>query len=394
LKLNAGPARQTAVNEARLRREAKALGAIRNDGVVDVVDAGKCDTSGFFLAMEKLEGRTLDGLLAARRKLAIPEALWIAKAAGTALVHAHARGVVHRDIKPANIFVTVGGDEPERIVLIDFGLAGYDSQQDPASSKLTGPGDLLGTLEYIAPEQLSHPEARDPRSDLYSLAVVLYECLTGALPTLADRVASPPRIVDVATACPGLSPAVAKAITKALQPRAQDRFERVADFLEALEAEQTIAPTVLLFPTSRGEAVATAAPPTRVEVRRTPGDVVGRRKHPRAPYITPCRILFANGTHIDGRSEDISVGGLLVVLSAAEPSKGPPPSGSAKAEEPVDVRFALPTTGAIVTVRGTVRWIVDGRGRSALGLAFVEPDEAIKSAISLYVGIVGQPPAR
>jgi len=390
IKLIPPRAREDERVEARLRREARALGMLNHPGIVQVLDAGVCNEHGFFLAMEMLDGRTLDSLLVARTKLAIENALWVAKAAASALEHAHARGVVHRDVKPANLLVTSNPLGADRVVLIDFGLSGYDGDVTPPSAKLTGPGELLGTLEYIAPEQLSNAGGRETRSDQYSLALVLHECLAGELPTLANRVATPPRLPDLTAARPGVSAAVADAVNRALSTKPESRFANVAEFLAALEAAAPIKPVSLLQSTARAEAKDRDTP-TRVDLHKVAAEAaVGRRRHPRAPYITPCRILFASGAHIDGRSEDISAGGLLVMLSAADP-KASPPAAHAKAQEAVQVRFSLPTTGAVVTVPGNVRWVVDGRGRSALGIEFVDPEASVTSAISLYVGIVGQP---
>ncbi len=393
IKLLARKARNADLIELRLRREAHALGALQHPGILEVLDAGTCPRMGYFVVMEKLEGRSLDGLLAARRRLGIEEALWVAKACGEALAYAHGKGVVHRDIKPANIFVSVVPGEGERLKIIDFGLAGFDAADGPRSAKLTAPGDLLGTLEYIAPEQLSHPEMHEPRSDLYALASVLYECLTGELPTLADRVGSPPNLLDLCAVRPGVEPRIAEAIVRALQVRPDERFACVADFISALEAVEPIR-SCRLMPSSRSvrHVPTESEKPTRAEGRRTPPDAVGRRKHPRAPYITPCRVLFEDGHHVDGRSEDISVGGLLVVASserAADSATATP--RERRSEERVTLRFSLPTTGAIVNLPGTVRWLTDGRGRSALGVEFIDPPPATHMAISRYVEIIGQP---
>mgnify|MGYP002077100585 FL=1 len=118
---------------------------------------------------------------------------------------------------------------------------------------------------------------------------------------------------------------------------------------------------------------------------------MSRRRFARAPYITPYRVVRHDGGTIDGRSEDISEGGLLIVLSQREESRA---QGNKDASpEKVRVRFALPTSGLVATAVATVRWVRDNRGRSALGIEFDDlPDEA-RDSIATYVKLVGPAPS-
>ncbi len=356
----------------RLLQEAESLGALRHPAIVEVFDAGISNEVGPYIAMEMLEGRTLDGILAARRTLSIAETLHVAKAVAEALSCAHRHGVVHRDIKPSNIFVLKSHAGVEAVRLIDFGIAGAIAPTGEVNrDRLTRAGDMLGTLDYLSPEQLAQPETVEPRSDQYALGAVLLECLIGGLPTISDRLAS--RMPDLKALVPGIEDHVVAAIMRAMSPKPEQRFAEVADFAQALFAARQPGAVAIL---ERGAPV-----DPQVAAGTT------RRRHQRAPYIAPCRVLRADGTNIDGRSEDISEGGLLIVLPQSLRGQG-----AAQAREGVEsirVRFALPTTGVIATVTGLVRWIKDGKGRAALGIEFDGASPEVVASIATYVKLVG-----
>ncbi len=155
--------------EERFLTEARAAGRLSHPGIVVVHDVGQDETTGTpFIALEHLDGRTLDVILRGEQFIAWQEALRITKGVAEALHHAHSQGVVHRDIKPANIMILDSG-EPK---IMDFGIAKLESSQ------LTAAGQFFGTPLYMSPEQaLGKP--LDARSDLFSLGVLAYGLLTG-----------------------------------------------------------------------------------------------------------------------------------------------------------------------------------------------------------------------
>ncbi len=369
------------LGKRRLLQEAENLGALRHPNIVELHDAGVAKEVGPYLAMEKLEGRTLDGILAARRTLGLTDTLHIARAIIGALTHAHQQRIVHRDIKPANIFVQSPKAGSESVKLIDFGIAGQvRAEQEIVRDRITQAGDLLGTLDYVAPEQLAQADLADPRSDQYSLAVVLFECLSGAAPSISDRMGGPARLPDLAQTAAAPGPEVIAAILKAMSPRVEDRFASIEEFGVALYGKSAAAPVAIVQ-----KPVAGVTP-------GSPETGVSRRRHRRAPYIAPCRVVRENGSYIDGRSEDISEGGLLVVLPQSLRGASVDVSAALSAQgavESVRVRFALPTTGLVVTVPGLVRWLKDGKGRAALGIEFDAPPEEVRVSIGTYVKLVG-----
>jgi serine/threonine-protein kinase len=221
---------------ARFRQEAKALGALNHPGIITVFDAGSEDDFAY-MAMELLDGVELRDLMAQAR-LPIPLILDLAAQIAEALAFAHERGVVHRDIKPANIMVVEGN----RAKIMDFGIA-----RVRISDVKTQTGVLLGSPKYMSPEQvLGRPV--DRRSDIFSLGVVLYEMLAGAVPfSGADLTQLMFQVVNGAPPPPSrVNPAVpdvldyivAKALEKNPDKRYADAGEMAAD-LRSCRAEAT-----------------------------------------------------------------------------------------------------------------------------------------------------------
>jgi predicted hydrocarbon binding protein/predicted Ser/Thr protein kinase len=156
----------------RFLREARALAALRNDHVVAVYEVGVANGV-TFLAMERLDGESLESYRAKRGTPPLPELLRIAREAAEGLAEAHAKGFIHRDVKPSNLWVESNG----RVKLLDFGLA----QATAGGTKLTRDGEALGTPAFMAPEQ-ARGEPVDPRADLFALGAVLYWLGTGESP--------------------------------------------------------------------------------------------------------------------------------------------------------------------------------------------------------------------
>jgi|CZKU01.1.fsa_nt_gi hypothetical protein len=157
---------------ARFDREAMLLAQIEGEGIVRYVAHGRIDAQSMFLAMEWLEGEALDARLA-RGPLAIGECIALGRRLARALGVAHARGVVHRDVKPSNVILR-GGHAAEA-TLVDFGIA----RAQGALRAVTATGAVIGTPQYMAPEQARGERGVDGRADVFSLGCLLFECLTG-----------------------------------------------------------------------------------------------------------------------------------------------------------------------------------------------------------------------
>jgi hypothetical protein len=213
----------------RFAGEVKALARLNHPNVVAAYDGDRAGDL-HFLVMEFVGGESLEAVVARRGPLPAGEACGLVRQAAAGLQHAHEQGLVHRDVKPANLLLTPAG----LVKVADFGLARVletPTAADPGSAPL-----VLGTPEYMAPEQAREPNRADARSDLYSLGCTLYFLLAGRPPflgssrlqTLLDHQDSPaPRIAS-------LPPAVAKALDRLLAKKPEDRFSTPAEAAEAL----------------------------------------------------------------------------------------------------------------------------------------------------------------
>jgi hypothetical protein len=215
----------------RFRREARAAAGLSHPGVAGVYDYGELGGQPF-IVMELVEGETLAERLAARGRLRWREAFAIGEQVAAALAAAHAHGLVHRDVKPANILLGRDG----RAKVTDFGIA-----QAAQAATLTRTGMVLGSANYVAPEQAKGGQV-GPAADLYSLGCVLFEAVTGETPyrggnavAIATQHVSAP-VPDPRERRPDLPPAAAALIVRALQKHPAGRFPSGSAMAAALAA--------------------------------------------------------------------------------------------------------------------------------------------------------------
>ena len=230
---------------ARFKREARAASAVESDCIVHVFDVGEDPDVGLYMVMELLSGEDLSTRLARDGKLEVGVALAIGVEASRALAKAHAAGVVHRDLKPANLFLTTREDGSLHVKILDFGISKLvrpdaASSQSGATKGLTRAGTVMGTPQYMSPEQ-AQGLAVDPRTDVWSLAAVLYEALSGesAFPELATYEQTIIRIVTgrvrpLAEVAPHVPPAAAQAIMAALAHDLDGRLPDCAELAQRL----------------------------------------------------------------------------------------------------------------------------------------------------------------
>ena len=207
-------------------------GILNHQNIVTVYEVGEHEGNPF-IAMEFIEGDSLEKVLRLRKRMPLLEALSIVEQVCAGLGYAHGHGVVHRDVKPANILVRPDG----RVTIVDFGIARLADQ----SQKLTKTDALLGTFHYIAPERLKGEDS-DGRADIWSVGVMLYEMLTGELPFKGSDVSSLYRVihepyVPLATYVQDLPDALSRVLDKALAKQVDARYataEEMAFDLQAL----------------------------------------------------------------------------------------------------------------------------------------------------------------
>ena len=257
---------------ARFQREARAIAKLRHPNLMHIYTVGEHEGRPYF-AMEYVKGSTLAFVLAQTGPMPPAQAAQVAGEVLAALDKVHGAGIVHRDIKPANIMI----DEDGRTILMDFGLA-RQAEEVP----LTGDHTVLGTPNYMSPEQ-AKGDPVDPRCDIYSLGIVLYEMLTGAAPFMGKSSFEILRLHIVSSVpppsefLPGVPGALDQIVATAVAKSADDRYEDVRQMAAALGAVlpsptllrlagasgSTSGPTVLL-PQAGGMVASTVRLPTTV----------------------------------------------------------------------------------------------------------------------------------
>jgi tetratricopeptide (TPR) repeat protein len=265
----------------RFTREAKAAAGLNHPGVVRIHEYGQVGER-YFIAMEFLEGHSLRDLLRARGSLPAAEVLRIGAAAADALAYAHQHHVVHRDVKPDNIHLEPDG----RVVLTDFGIARISFEPT-----LTAAGQIFGTPSYMSPEQIAG-KTIDPRSDIFSLGVMLFEMVSGQKPFTGDSVITITYNIMNREAPPlaGAPPGLEQVVRRAMAKDPARRYASAAQLAEDLRLiSQGAAPRhASMSPASGGSAGwssgpprPASAPPSRVSApTRTPPPVppVGRAR--------------------------------------------------------------------------------------------------------------------
>jgi eukaryotic-like serine/threonine-protein kinase len=228
---------------ARFSREAAAASQVRSPHVVQTFDHGITADGVPYIVMEHLEGRSLGVALVEEGTLRPAMVIDIITQLSRALEKAHGVGVVHRDIKPDNIFLCDAGDGAVFVKLLDFGIA--KGSQSAAISGETKTGSVMGSPLYMSPEQLMGAKTLDSRTDLWSVGVVVFECLSGARPFEADTIgALTMRVHNTqhpipSQAIPGAPPALDDWFAKACAVKPEDRFASAKALAEALSAALT-----------------------------------------------------------------------------------------------------------------------------------------------------------
>ncbi|MEA2273354.1 MAG: hypothetical protein QOI98_2062, partial [Solirubrobacteraceae bacterium] len=242
-------------NEAfkvRFDRESRLAAAIDHPNIIPLYEAREAEGL-LFIAMRYVEGTDLRAVIAENTRLDPMRAVAMVGQVAGALDAAHQRGLVHRDVKPANVLVTSGTESAEHCYLTDFGL----TKDTSSSEELTEAGQFVGTLEYVAPEQIESDKP-DGRADLYALACVMFECLTGAPPFKGDSEVAVmyahlhgdrPRITSVR---PDLPEGLDHVLMKALARAPADRYASCSAFVAAVRSELDAAGFTVVSPKPSG----------------------------------------------------------------------------------------------------------------------------------------------
>ncbi len=228
---------------SRFRREARAMSQLTHPNTAKVFMYGELEEDGsLYIVMELLEGKNLNQTVRKEGAMAVERAIPVLVQVCGALQEAHEMGIVHRDLKPENIFLSLQGGLKDFPKVLDFGLAKVtERQMRPGSIILTQEGMVFGTPEFMSPEQ-AQGKTLDARSDIYSLATILYEVLTGKLPFNAKtpmeyiqkHVMEQP--ISLYERVPGKTfPAgLGEVIARALEKKPEDRYQSASEFALAL----------------------------------------------------------------------------------------------------------------------------------------------------------------
>lgn len=276
---------------ARFSREARAASKILHPHALSVTDFGEDENGTVFLVMEFLNGVTLKDVIRKDGPMPLPRVVEIMRQVGSALDEAHSQGVVHRDLKSDNIMLLAAmtGDYAK---VLDFGIAKIKEPEGGYDPGLTSPDLVIGTPQYMSPEQCSQSPDIDARSDIYSLGVILYEMFVGHVPFLGE---SPTAIMlkhlqhpvpSVLDERPDLQPAVDKVIQKAMQKRPENRYASIGELVEDLTVAAGIELPTPSYPDMK--PVETSGSPA-VELDEADEETLVRRRQttPMAPPPLP-----------------------------------------------------------------------------------------------------------
>ncbi len=221
----------------RFVREARAASRLKSEYVARVHDVGKLDNGLPYIVMEHLEGSDLRMLLKSRGRISVEEAVHYALQACEALAEAHSVGIIHRDLKPGNLFLTTRGDGSPCVKVLDFGISkqiGIDDEE------MTKTHTVLGSPEYMSPEQLRTPRGVDARTDIWSLGVILYRLVTGELPFKGENITALVSLVlqskpaAPSSLVPELPPEIDAVILRCLERDLTERWASVGELSAAL----------------------------------------------------------------------------------------------------------------------------------------------------------------
>ncbi len=233
----------------RFLREAKHTARIQHENIVDVFDLGRGEDGDLFFVMELLAGQTLSQLLQSQERLEPELATHVGAQIADALEAAHRGGIVHRDLKPANVMLMQRGQDPAFVKVLDFGVAKAHAAGE-AETALTRTGVLVGTIEYMAPEQILGRKV-DGRTDIYSLGVVLYRSITGSNPfrdalmpaMIHNHLNVMPEPMQSRLPSTVVSIALERVVEKCMRKDPNERYASMSDVARALRASLRPDPT-------------------------------------------------------------------------------------------------------------------------------------------------------
>jgi hypothetical protein len=323
-----------------VQREQNALSRIHHPAALDLRDAGRTELGDPFIVLELIEGRTIEGLVAGRERLPAWDVCSVFHQVADCLAASHAAGVTHGDLRAENVVVTRDGYGAERTKLVNWESASASTPGTDVRSKSEADVRAVGECIFLALVGRKRVPTEDPAGALAE---------AGIWPTLS-------RVVERSVAIDGdgriLTMRELTGALEAAEPRARDRTHLLDASLEERKSEPPAASTM---PSSADQ-----------------------RRHVRAPFRTPVRVELPGSVPVDGRSEDISPGGLMIVMKS---------NTTIAKDTAIVLRFSLPIDGRVVSEEAVVRWTRGG----AFGVALSSPGPETARQVARYLELMGEP---
>jgi serine/threonine-protein kinase len=286
---------------SRFERETRVMSKLAHPNCVSVVDFGVWEGAPY-LVMEYVAGKTLRAMIDDEGGIAPYRALMITKQIAAGLAHAHAQGITHRDVKPANIMITEEIGAGEHVRILDFGLARL---RGAVGRDATQTNVVVGTPNYMAPEQTVGGSTIDARTDVYAVGVVLFEMICGQRPFQAEdtlallgmhRAAPIPKVADRVDRTVTLPPGLQDLIDTAMAKAPEDRFQSAVELAEAIEAITTPHRSpppggIVVSPSLRQKSGAVSMAPTMLDVDKNSSTRIERRRPSRFPIVLVLLVL-------------------------------------------------------------------------------------------------------
>jgi serine/threonine-protein kinase len=341
---------------ARFRREGKTLANLRDPHTITAYELGEAPDGTLYIVLELLHGESLYQRFRSHGPLPWRRVVHIARGVCSSLAEAHAVGIVHRDLKPANIHLETRGNDTDFVKVLDFGIAKIVQGSGPEQNELTQAGTMIGTVDYMSPEQMVGGEMT-PASDIYTLGVVMYEMISGRTP-FADAQTATAILAAVLTRTPDpLSSHVAvpatleQIVARCLEREPNHRFTDITELADALAgavAGTPVRPSPAV-PATGFEQVVLTTDATRIDVRYTessqpvldargpryrPGDVVS----PVPGMIPPQQLAPVVGGHAGPVATPRAIPAHAIGSQHAIDARGVQPATDGRGSEPtIDV---------------------------------------------------------
>jgi serine/threonine-protein kinase len=340
----------------RFLHEAQAAARLQTDHVVRIYDVGQLDSGLPFMVMELLSGSDLDSVLEERGQLPEAEAVDLVLQACAGIAEAHQMGIVHRDLKPSNLFLTRRSDGLPLLKVLDFGISKQvtDPDSGEAVPTFTNARTLMGSPNYMSPEQIRDARRVDARADVWAMGIILQELITGAQVFQADSfpgvcaaiIADPP--LPVRGLCPDVSEKLERIIARCLQKDPQLRYQSIAD----LQAELAPLGARAASPGSPARGIVYSTPP-----RQSGAKPITPRPESSTEAIAPPTSLRRAGPDPTLESPRLASAGTHSPLSSPDSRSEPrvdsapqtPPSGA-------PVRFRLAFAACLLLAGGGLWW--------------------------------------